>query len=326
MSARPLVVCNSMKLRFHGKLWVIGCVMILASAMVGYAQPKRASAPQFRSITVITQPKSSVWIDGVLYGKTDDSGKFAIMTVSSGSHTIRVRSDGFHEKSQPLTALQKGDVSIPLVKTTDAAELAFQEAERLTTVDREKAAAAYKKAVKLRPAYPEAFLGLARVLSDSGALEEAMNAIMSARKLRPGYAEASAVEARIHKDLNEEGNAIVTFKRSITEGKGFQPEALTGLGIIYKDKAEGFGGSGDFEQETSNYLEAAKYFRSAINQLSGAPDSVVVYQLLGLIYERQKKYDEAIAIYEEFLRLYPDSPETTAIRSFIEQIKKQRAN
>jgi regulator of sirC expression with transglutaminase-like and TPR domain len=52
----------------------------------------------------------------------------------------------------------------------------------------------------------------------------------------------------------------------------------------------------------------------------------VVYQLLGLIFERQKKYDEAIGLYEEFLRLFPDKPEVTAIRSFIEQIKKQRAN
>lgn len=315
-----------MNSRFHREHLVLGFLVILVAAAFAYSQPKRAVPPQFRSITVVTQPKSSVWLDGVFYGKTGDDGKLPITTVSPGTHTVRVRCDGFQEKAVPLTAIQKGEIRLLLVKTTDEAELAFQEAERLTAVDREKAAAAYRKAVKLRPAYPEALLGLGRVLSDSGSLDEAMKAIASARNLRPGYAEASAVEGRIRKDLNEEDKAIATFKRAIAEGKNFQPEALTGLGIIYKEKAEGFGSSGDFEKETANYAEAAKYFRSAINQLSGAPDSGVVYQLLGLIFERQKKYDEAIALYEEFLRLYPNSPDATAIRSFIEQIKKQRAN
>jgi tetratricopeptide (TPR) repeat protein len=60
----------------------------------------------------------------------------------------------------------------------------------------------------------------------------------------------------------------------------------------------------------------------AIKQLSGAPDSIVIYQLLGLVYERQKKVDDAIAIYEEFLRLFPNSAEATAVQSFIVQLKK----
>jgi outer membrane protein assembly factor BamD (BamD/ComL family) len=36
-----------------------------------------------------------------------------------------------------------------------------------------------------------------------------------------------------------------------------------------------------------------------------------------------KKYDEAIATYEEFLQIFPDSNESSAVRSFIVQIKKQ---
>ena len=49
---------------------------------------------------------------------------------------------------------------------------------------------------------------------------------------------------------------------------------------------------------------------------------MVIYQLLGLIYERQKKYAEAITTYEEFLRIFPNSVEATAVRSFIVQLKK----
>ncbi len=281
-------------------------------------------AQQSRIITVITEPEAIIWLDNVRFGITDKDGKFTIKTVSAGKHTLRVRADGFKETSQNLLAAQKGDVKIPLTVTTDQAELAFQEAERLTVVDREKSAESYRKAIKLRPKYAEAYLGLARILSDSGDLEEAMEAVRQARKLRLNYSEASAVEGRIHKDNGDEEKAIATFKRAIAEGKGFQPEALTGLGLIYKDKGEGFSSSGDFESEEANYAEASKYLRTALSQLSGAPDSVIIYQIEGLIYERLKKYDEAIALYEEFLRLFPDTVEASAVRSFITQIKKKQ--
>jgi tetratricopeptide (TPR) repeat protein len=271
---------------------------------------------------VETEPDAAISIDNVSFGKTDTSGTLSISTVAPGAHILKVRADGFKEKMQPLTALQKGSVKITLVKTTDEAELAFQEAERLASSDREKAADAYRKAIKLRPNYPEAYIALARLLSDASDPDNALKAIASARKVRPGYAEATAVEGRIYKDRGDEAKAIATFKKAITEGKGFQPEAYAGLGLLYKEKAEAAGGSGDFEGENANYTESAKYLKTAIKQLSGAPDSIVIYQLLGLIYERQKKIDDAIAIYEEFLRIFPDSVEATAVRSFIVQLKK----
>jgi outer membrane protein assembly factor BamD (BamD/ComL family) len=36
-----------------------------------------------------------------------------------------------------------------------------------------------------------------------------------------------------------------------------------------------------------------------------------------------KEYKEAIALYEEFLRIFPDSNEASAVQSFIIQLKKQ---
>lgn len=276
----------------------------------------------FRSIIVVSEPNSVVWLDGVRFGKTDKDGRLAIKTVSAGPHSIRIRADGFKEKLQSLTAAQKGEVKIVLVKTTDQAELSFQEAERFTTVDREKAIAAYRKAIKERLSYPEAYLGLARVLLDSGDTEEAAKAIASARKLRPAYSEASAVDGRIQKESGAETKAIAAFKRAIMEGKGFQPEAYAGLGLLYKEKAETAGNSGDFDGENTNFTESAKYLKTALKQLSGAPDAMVIYQLLGLIYERQKRYTDAIALYEEFLRIFPDAAEATAVRSYIVQLKK----
>ena len=90
-------------------------------------------------------------------------------------------------------------------------------------------------------------------------------------------------------------------------------------------RAENSGGLGEYDQETAAYNEAAKNFVVAVKQLGSAPDAIVVTQLLGLVYEKQKKYKEAIALYEEFLRIFPDVPEAEAVRSFIVQIKKQMA-
>ncbi|MEQ1603940.1 MAG: tetratricopeptide repeat protein [Pyrinomonadaceae bacterium] len=280
----------------------------------------------FRAITIVTEPSASVWIDGVGWGKADKTGRMEIKTISSGAHSLRVRANGYKEKTLPLTAVQKGEISVPLIKSTDEAELAFQDGERMAFSDREKAAEAYQKAVKLRPNYHEAYVALARVLTEIGDSDGALAAISTARKLRPGYAEASAVEGRIHKENGDEAKAVAVFKRAITEGKGFQPEAYAGLGLYYKEKAEGAGASGDFANEDLNYAEASKNLKVSLKQLSGAPDTVVIYQLLGLIYERQKKYDEAIATYEEFLRIFPNSNEATAVRSFIVQIRKTMAD
>ena len=301
-------------------LFCFGLVCISAFTTSGQAKKAAAQTDNFRAITIVTEPKAIIWLDDIKYGKTDDSGKLEIKTVSAGRHTIRVRADSFKQTTQNLLPAQKGEIKIALAKTNDEAELAFQEAENMLSSDREKAAELYRKAIKLRPKYAEAYLALARVLSDSRNLEEALIAVRQARKQRLSYSEASAVEGRIHKENGDEEEAIRAFKRAITEGKGFQPEALTGLGLLYKEKAEG--GSSDFAQAEADYLEAVKYLRSGIKQLSGAPDAEVLYQLLGLIYEKMKKYDDAIAVYEEFLRVFPDSNESSAVRSFIVQIRK----
>jgi tetratricopeptide (TPR) repeat protein len=283
-----------------------------------------AQTEKLRTVTIISEPAATVWIDDVRFGKTGKDGRLAISSISPGRHSVRVRCDGFGEVSKALLPTQTGEFQITLTKTNDKAELAFQEAERLSLIDRDKAAEAYRNAIKLRPGYAEAYISLARMLSDAGDYDGALKAIRDLRRTKPGNAEASAVEGRIHREAGDEAQAITAFKRAITEGKGFQPEAYTGLGLLYKDKAEGFGGGGDFADEAANYDEAARNLKIAIKQLSGAPDSGVLYQLLGLVYERQKKFDEAIAVYNEFLRLFPNSNDAPTIQSFIDQIRKQQ--
>lgn len=295
---------------------------ILAGVALALIVALPASA-QLRGLTIVSEPNASVWIDDVNYGKTDASGKLALRTYVGGVHRLRVRADGFKQVSQTLTAAQKGELKIALVKSNDAAELAFQQAEAMSSIDRDKAIALYQKAVKLQPKYPEAYVGLARVLAGAGDLDEALAAIANARKSRPAYPEASAVEGRLHKDDGNEEKAIASFKRAIAEGKGFQPEAHTGLGLLYKEKAESFGTEGDYDSEKEYYILAAGELRKAAAQLAGSPDAVVVYQLLGDSYERAKNYLEANKIYEEYIRNFPDTDDVTTFKSFIVQNNKR---
>ena len=275
------------------------------------------------TLNISSEPGAAVFVDDIRFGRTDTSGKLTIKGLSGTRHTVRVRADGFKETSKAITASQS-EVSIPLTKTTDPAELAFQEAERQLSRDRTKAAESYRRAIKLRPTYAAAYVGLARVLSDSGDNDGAMKAIRDLRRVAPTNAEGSAVEGRIYKDGGDEPKAIAAFKRSITQARGFQPEAYTGLGLLYKEKAEAAGAGGNFTDESDNYDEATKNLTTALKQLSTAPDAAILYQLLGLVYERQKKYDDAIRVYNEFLERFPDSNEAPTVRSFIEQIKKQK--
>ena len=179
---------------------VLFCAGLSLSAVAVSAQKT-----SLRSLTIVTEPNASVWIDDVNYGKTDTSGKLALKTFPGGTHKIRVRAAGFKETSQNLLPAQKGDLSVALVKTTDEAELAFQQAE--VESDKEKAIGLYKKAIKLRPKFAEAQLGMARAQLDSGDPDEALKTIQNARKARLGYAEASAVEGRIYKALDKEDKA-----------------------------------------------------------------------------------------------------------------------
>ncbi len=277
-------------------------------------------AQKARTVTVTTQANAIVWIDDVKRGTTDEGGKLTIKFVATGTRKLRVRAMGFKEVTQSLLPTQSA-VKINLVKTTDEAELTFQEAEKQLTIDRAKAIQLYQKAVSIRPKYAEAYVAMARAMSDANDNEGALKAIANARKARPIYPEASAVEGRIYKNDGEETKAIASFKRAIKEGAGFQPEAHTGLGLLYKEKGESFASEGDFDNETANYLLATNELKIALAQLAGAEP--VLYELLGVTYEKMKKFKEAIAVYEEFIRMFPDSNEVVTYRSYIVQAKKQ---
>ena len=265
------------------------------------------------ALTITTEPNAIVWIDEIRRGTTDASGKLTLKKVSPGRHSVRVRANGFKESTAALLPGRRA-LSVKLVPTTDEAELLFQQAEtaRETARDdpsREKAADLYRDALKQRPAFPAAHVGLARVLMDLNDFKQAHAEIDAARRTRPAYAEASAVEGRIYREEAFSDDAIRSFRRAIREGGGVQPEAYVGLARVLEDKGQ--------------TAEAIVEFKKALAQLSESEP--VIYQMLGAAYEKIEKPKEAVTAYEKYLELAPNGSYAAAIRSILEQLKREAA-
>ena len=300
--------------RQTGFLVLLLFVIALSSTNAIFSQRRGiATPPSSRSITITTEPNAIIWIDEIRRGVTDASGRLELKTVSPGRHLLRVRATGFKESSSPLIAGRKS-VAIKLVRTRDQADLIFQQAEEAREkakddTARQNAAGLYREALKLRPAFPAARVGLARVLLDLNQYQQGLVEIEEARRTRPVYAEASAVEGRIHREAAFTDEAIQSFRRAIREGKGFQPEAHVGLARVLEEKGQ--------------YGEAILEYRKGIAQLSDSEP--VIYQLLGAAYEKQQNYKEAIVAYEKYLALAPNGPLAPAIRSIIDQLRRDAA-
>jgi tetratricopeptide (TPR) repeat protein len=264
------------------------------------------------ALSIKTEPNAIVWLDEVRRGVTDPAGTLQLTKVTAGSHVLRVRASGFKEMTVPLLPGRRGAVLVRLVHTTDEGELIFQEAEAArekATNDesRKQAAELYRRALKLRPASSAGHVGLARVFMDLNQYENALAEIEAARNSRPSYPEASAVEGRTYREMAFADEAAKSFQRAIREGHGFQPEAHVGLARVFEDKGQ--------------YEAAAAEYELGIKQLSDSEP--VIYQLLGSAYEKLEKYKEAVAAYEHYLQLAPNGSLAPAIRSIIDQLRKQ---
>ena len=262
-----------------------------------------------RAINVSTQPAAVVWVDDVRRGVTDAGGKLELK-LTPGRHTLRVRAGGYAERTLALLPAQRGAVSVVLTKTTDEAELLFQQAEEARDKgNAQQSVELYRQALKLRPRFAAAHLGLARALESQEDFDAALEEVNAARRDRPVYAEASAVEGRILRSLADPDAALAAYQRALREARGFQPEAYTGMGIVYEDRGR--------------YEEAVASFRKAIAQLSDTEP--VLYELLGRNLEKLERWKDAVAAYEKYLELAPTGAHASAINSIIDQLRKQAA-
>jgi tetratricopeptide (TPR) repeat protein len=288
-------------------------LFMLLDASASAQRSREPTAPSSaRTVTILSEPKTIVWIDEIRRGVTNDNGALSSLKLAAGAHTLRVRAMGFKEVTLPITALQRGEIAVHLVRATDQSELLFQKAEDARETARNEASRQssvdlYRQAIKLRPALGAAHVGLARVLLDLNDTNGALAEVEAARRTRAVYPEASAVEGRIYRETGQTDEAIGAFNRAIREAHGFQPEAHVGIGRVYEDKGQ--------------YELAAREFKIAIDQL--ADTEPIIYQMLGAAYEKTGSNRDAVAAYENYLRLAPNGSMAEAVKSIIEQLKAQ---
>lgn len=290
----------------------LSMLVLAGGTLAQRRQTPTVSSATVRILTIVTEPNAIVWVDEVRRGTMDAGGRLAQVRVSPGAHTLRVRANGFKEVTMPLTAAQRGEIRVRLVRTNDEAELSFQQAEtaRETARDdaaRQQAVELYRRTLTLRASFAAAHVGLARVLLDLNDTNGALAEIEAARRDRPLYPEASAVEGRIYRDTGQTDDAIGAFNRAIRESRGFQPEAHVGIGRVYEDKGQ--------------YDLAAREFKIAIDQLFDTEP--IIYQLLGSAHEKAGNNKEAVLAYENYLRLAPNGSLAPAVRSIVEQLRAQ---
>jgi lipopolysaccharide biosynthesis regulator YciM len=306
----PHLTVNVLKMK--SRIFLAGLLLAVCASAAATQQVTEPASGMARTLTIVSEPNAVVWVDEIRRGTTNGDGRLAQVRVPSGAHNLRVRAAGFKELAMPLAAAERGEMRVRLVRTTDEAELAFQQAEtaRETARDdeaRQRAADLYRRALKIRSAFPAAHVGLARVLLDLNDTKGALAEIESARRYRAAYAEASAVEGRIYREAAQTDEAVGSFNRALRESHGFQPEAHVGIGRVYEDKGQ--------------YELAAREYQIAIDQL--ADTEPIIYQLLGAAYEKSGNNKEAITAYENYLRLAPNGSLAPAVRSIVEQLKTQ---
>jgi tetratricopeptide (TPR) repeat protein len=302
----------------HAGLRLVAALLLIAWGDVASARQRPKPDPaagNARTLTIITEPNTIVWVDEIRRGTADAGGTLSQVKISAGAHTLRARAAGFKEVTMPLTAAQRGEIKLRLMRATDQAELAFQQAEtaRETARDeeaRQQAADLYRRTLTLRAAFPAAHVGLARVLLDLNDPNGALAEIEAARRDRAVYPEASAVEGRVYRETGQTDEAAGAFNRAIRESHGFQPEAHVGIGRVYEDKGQ--------------YELAAREFQIAIDQLSDTEP--IIYQMLGSACEKSGNNKEAIIAYEKYLRLAPNGSLAPAVRSILEQLKAPAPN
>jgi tetratricopeptide (TPR) repeat protein len=291
-------------------MWLALLLAVSFNASAAHAQRRAAAKPSARAVTVKTEPNAVVWVDDVRRGVADAEGSLQL-TLAPGAHRLRVRAQGFAERTLPLTPAQRGVIPVKLLPTTDEATLLFQRAEaaRERAGGNAEAVELYRKALELRPRFPEAHVGLARALASADDFDGALEQVAAARRDRPVYPEASAVEGRILRSSSDYAGALTAYARALREARGFQPEAHTGAGLVY--------------EETGRHEEAVAAFRKALAQLSDTEP--VLYELLGRNLEKLERWKEAVVAYEKYLALAPTGPHASAINSIIDQLRRQAA-
>lgn len=297
---------------------VIGVVLSLSVCGSGSAYPgkpipfQRASSSAKSTVTIQALPGTTVYLNDVRRGTTDARGRLVLPSVEPGRYRLRATKLGRRDFHANLLVRPGSSLRVQAVQSilTDAAERARQRADELREKKAHEAAITeYTKALAARRGpFPRARIGLARSLLALERYDEAIAQVRRALRETGGRSvEARTVLGNILRAQGLLEDAIAEYRRALSQAQNFSPEAHTGLALALEELGE--------------HADAIRHLRTAIRQ--NADTEPILYYLLGTMLHNDGKTAEAITAYEKYLELAPQSETAPAIRSLVEQLRKE---
>ncbi|WP_158930248.1 tetratricopeptide repeat protein, partial [Acidisphaera sp. S103] len=188
----------------------------------------------------------------------------------------------------------------------------------------DQAVACYRRAIVLRPRYPEAYSNLATALHALNQIDEALGWLRKAVAMKPDFPEAYNNLGNLLVDQGQLDEAAACYRRAIALRPGYA-DACNNLGTALKDAGSleeavvcyrtALAAQPDFA-EASNNLGIALCRLGQLEEAAGCchraialrPDLMEAHDALGAVLAKQGRLDEAAACCRQAVVLGPDAP------------------
>jgi predicted TPR repeat methyltransferase len=169
----------------------------------------------------------------------------------------------------------------------------------------EESVASYRKAISIKPDFPQAFCNLGNTLKELGLLEDAAANLQKFIASWPDLAEA---EVHVNlgntlKDLGRFEDAVLSYRKALVLKPDFA-EVHLNIGNVFHEQ-------GRLEDALACYQKA-----NTIN-----PGFVETYRNLGIVYQKLGRQEDAVTSFKKALEIRPDYAE--AHRNLGQTFRKQ---
>jgi len=260
---------------------------------------------------------------------TDSSGKFRFSGLGQAQYIVTVRAPGYREarqqvdlQTQPRAYLQfqlvpekteptapTGPAAIINSDIPPEARKEFDQGRTLLLDEKniEKAIPHLEKAISLHPKYAEAHLLLGTAYVDNKQWDKAERELKKTLEIDAKATGACFALGEVYRQQQKYAEA----EKALQDGLKLDPKSHQGhlsLGQVYFAK-------GDIAKAGPEVGQA----------LQLKPDYAEAYLLAGNLFLRSKNADNALQMFEQYLRLDPKGKYATQTREIVEKIKKAMA-
>jgi tetratricopeptide (TPR) repeat protein len=268
---------------------------------------------------------------------TDRLGKFRFTALPAAQYSVRVRQTGYRDAQQniDMTTTSRGLVYLLLARDAPAANssirgtidatvpaAAQKEFDKgVAALAESKTAAAVKcfeKAVAIHPPFVEARLKLGTAYMDLGEWAKAEQALLATIEIEPRATTAMFALGEVYLRQNK----IAEAEKVLVKGLAIDDQSYLGhlnLARVHWERARVIKDLAQARPELEKAYEEVK------RTLSLKPDLAGAHLLKGNLLLRVSRAHDALAEFDEYLRLEPNGPFAAETRALVEKIRKATA-